>query len=105
MDVVHPRCCGWDIHKDAVVACVLVSPAGGRPAKVVRPFGTPTAQGLALADWLATHEVPDVALESTGVDWKPVWNVREGSVALHLVNAHHVKQVPERRGQPAAADP
>ena len=98
MEVLHPRCCGLDVHQKSVTACVLVSGPGERqPRQEVRTFPTMTGGLLALADWLASHAVTHVALESTGVYWKPVWNVLEGAFELLLVNAHHVKQVPGRK--------
>lgn len=100
MDVVHERCCGLDVHKQTVVAC-LVTPrapgASGPPTKVIRTFGTMTGELLQLADWLAAAGCTHVALESTSAYWKPVWNVLEGSFALLLVNAQHVKAVPGRK--------
>ena len=98
MEIVYPRCCGIDVHQKSVTACLLVSGPGERqPQKEVRTFPTMTAGLLALADWLASHQVTHVAMESTGVYWKPVWNVLEGSVELLLANAHHIKQVPGRK--------
>jgi transposase len=66
MDVVHPRCCGLDVHKRSVVACILISGAAGRPRREVRTFGTLTDELLALADWLAAEGVTHVAMEATG---------------------------------------
>jgi transposase len=97
MDVVYERCCGLDVHKRTVVACVVVPGAGRQVRKEVRTFGTMTDSLLALADWLAEHGVTHVALESTGVYWRPIWNVLEGQATLLLVNARHVKQVPGRK--------
>src|SRR5919205_2954022 len=97
MDVVNERCCGLDVHKQTVVACVLVPGAGGKPRKEVRTFGTLTDEVLQLAAWLTEHSVTHVALESTGVYWKPIWNLLEGSFTLLLVNAQHIKQVPGRK--------
>jgi transposase len=97
MQVVYERCCGLDIHKQTVVACVVVPGAGGQPHKEIRTFKTMTADLLALADWLAAQGITHVALESTGVYWKPAWNVLEGSFTLLLVNARHIKQVPGRK--------
>lgn len=103
MDVVHERCCGLDVHKQTVVACLLTPgsagtpEAKGRPVKEVQTFGTMTDDLLALSDWLAAAGCTHVVLESTGVYWKPVWNVLEGSFELLLVNAQHVKQVPGRK--------
>jgi transposase len=97
MEVLHPRCGGLDVHQKSVAACVLASDGQGRPRKEVRAFGTTTADLLALSDWLAAREVTHVAMESTGVYWRPVWNVLEGNFELLLVNAQHVKQVPGRK--------
>jgi transposase len=97
MDVVYPRCCGLDLHKRTVVACLLTPGPRGKPTKEVRTFGTMTDDLLALADWLTAAGCTHVAMESTGVFWKPVFNLLEGSFALVLVNAHHVKAVPGRK--------
>jgi transposase len=97
MDVIYPRCCGGDVHKREVVACLVSSEPDGTARKEVRAFGTMTPDILALVDWLATHEVTHVAMESTGVYWKPIWNLLEESFALLLVNARHVKAVPGRK--------
>lgn len=97
MDVLHARCCGLDIHKKTVVACLLTSDGHGPPVKAVRTFGTMTDEVLALADWLAAAGCTTVAMESTGVYWKPIWNLLEGEFALLLVNAQHVKRVPGRK--------
>ena len=97
MDVVNKRCCGLDVHKQTVVACVIVPGKRHLPHKEVRTFGTMTADLLQLADWLTDCEVTHVAMESTGVYWKGIWNLLEGQVELLLVNAQHVKQVPGRK--------
>jgi transposase len=97
MEVVYEYCCGLDIHKKTVVACVVVPGAGKQPHKEIRTFNTMTADLLELADWLTLKRVTHVALESTGVYWKPAWNVLEGSFTLLLVNARHIKQVPGRK--------
>ena len=97
MEVVNPRCRGLDVHKKSVTACLLVSDGGPAPRKEVRTFATMPADLRALADWLAAAGVTHVALESTGVYWKPVWNLLEGRFALLLVNAQHVKAVPGRK--------
>ncbi len=97
MDVIHERCCGLDIHKRVVVACLIAPGPTGKPAKEVRSFGTMTDDLLRLADWLAAAGCTHVAMESTGVDWKPVWNLLEGQFDLLLANARHVKAVPGRK--------
>jgi transposase len=97
MDVVYPRCCGLDVHKKLVVACLITPDAGGAPRKETRSFGTMADDLLALADWLAAAGCTHVAMESTGVYWKPIWNLLEGGFELLLVNARHVKAVPGRK--------
>ena len=97
MELVHPCCCGLDVHKDSVVACVRRVGPGGRVGEEVRTFATTTAGLLELGDWLAAGRVPVAAMESTGVYWKPVWNLLEGRLELMLVNARDVRQVPGRK--------
>ena len=93
MEMVHPRCSGLDVHKKSVVACVMVP---GR--KQVRTFGTVTAELLRLGDWLQQEGVTHIAMESTGVYWKPVFNVLETTgLELLVVNAQHIKAVPGRK--------
>jgi transposase len=93
MQVMHDVCCGLDVHKKSVTACVLW--ASGRRQK--REFGTFTKDLLELSDWLRGCSVTHVALESTGVYWKPVWNLLEGQFEILLVNAQHIKAVPGRK--------
>src|SRR3954451_20446491 len=97
VEVVHEHCCGLDIHKQIVVACLLVPGSGKEPRKEVRTFGTMTDDLLQLADWLAAAGCTHVAMESTGVYWKPLYNLLEASFELLLVNARHIKQVPGRK--------
>jgi transposase len=97
MEVVYPRCCGLDIHKDVIVACRITPSERGRPTKEVESFGATTDEILRLGDWLAEVNCTHVAMESTGVYWKPIWNLLEGSFELLLVNAQHVKAVPGRK--------
>jgi transposase len=94
MSVLYERCAGLDVHKLTVVACLMLTSATGTLTKEVRTFATTTAGLLALADWLSLHEVTHVALESTGVYWRPIFNVLEGSFQVILVNAQHMKAVP-----------
>src|SRR4051794_5744928 len=97
MEVLHPRCAGLDVHRDSVVACVRLA-EGGRVERHVETFATTTADLERLSAWLAGHGVTQVAMEATGVYWKPVWAVLcEGDFALVLANAHHVKAVPGRK--------
>src|SRR4051812_14000002 len=97
MDVLDERCAGLDLHKRSITACRMTPGAAGRPIKEIRPVGTMTAELLTLGDWLAEGGVTHVAMESTGVYWKPVWNLCEDRFTLLLVNAAHVKVVPGRK--------
>ncbi|HKB38071.1 MAG TPA: IS110 family transposase [Gemmataceae bacterium] len=97
MDTLYRCCAGLDVHKKTVVACVRSLDQAGRVHHEVRTFGTMTADLLALADWLGGRGVTHAAMESTGVYWKPVFNLLEGHVEVILVNAQHVKQVPGRK--------
>jgi transposase len=92
MDRANPRCAGLDVHKDSVWACARVD---GR--RFTEKFGTTTRELLRLGDWLGSHGVTVAAMESTGVFWKPVWNLLEDRFGLMLVNAQHVRQVPGRK--------
>src|SRR4051794_23238153 len=97
MEVLHPRCAGLDVHNDSVVACVRLA-EGGHVKRHVETFDTTTADLERLSAWLAGHGVTHVAMEATGVYWKPVWAVLcEGDFAPVLANAHHVKAVPGRK--------
>ena len=97
LELVHPRCCGLDVHKDTVVACRLVTEPSGAVTREVRTVGTTTAALLALGDWLEEAEVTHVAMESTGVYWQPVWNLLAERFTLLLANAAHVKTFPRRK--------
>jgi transposase len=97
MELLHRRCCGLDVHKETVVACLrLVS--DGQVTTEVRTFQTTTADLLRLSEWLAANECTHVAMEATGVYWKPVWHILDdGEFELVLANAAHVKNVPGRK--------
>ena len=97
MDVIVPRPAALDVHKEQVTACVRFPAADGSRAQEVREFKTTVGGLLVLHDWLKAHGVTQVAMEATGVYWKPVWAVLEDSFELMLVNARHVKQVPGRK--------
>jgi transposase len=97
VDTLYPRCAGIDVHKNNVVVCVRCCDRPGKVAEEIRTFSTMTADLLALSDWLAEHGVTHVAMESTGVYWKPVFNILEGRVEVILVNAEHIKKVPGRK--------
>jgi transposase len=95
MEIVHPRCAGLDVHKDTVVAAVRCVTAPVH--QEVRSFATTTTGLFALAEWLTTHRCSHVAMEATGVYWKPVWHVLEGDFELVLANAQHIRVVPGRK--------
>ena len=97
MQLLYARCAGLDVHKKTIVACVMITLLTGQVHKEVRTFATTTAGLLALADWLSSHEVTHVAIESTGVYWRPVFNILEASCTVILVNAQHIKAVPGRK--------
>jgi transposase len=97
VEVVYPRCCGVDVHKKTVVACLIVPGPQGRPVKEVRTFGTMTDDLLALVDWVVAAGCTHVAMESTGSYWKPLYNLLEGVLEVLVVNAAHIKAVPGRK--------
>jgi transposase len=97
MDSVYSVCAGLDVHKKTVVACVRRRDRSGKTRSQTRTFGTTTDELLELGDWLSQSKVTHVAMESTGVYWKPIWNLLEGQFEILLVNAQHIKQVPGRK--------
>lgn len=97
MEVVYQRCAGLDVHKKSVTACRVVPAASGGWQKETRRFETMTGDLLKLADWLRAGRVTAVAMESTGVYWKPVFNILESEFEVLLVNARHIKYVPGRK--------
>lgn len=97
MEILYGRCAGIDVHKKNVVVCVRRADGPTKERQQVRTFGTMTQQLLSLVDWLVAEGVTHVAMESTGVYWKPVFNLLEGLCEVILVNAHHIKQVPGRK--------
>lgn len=97
MDVMIPRCAGLDVHQATVVATIGVPDDHGGRRMVTETFGTMTADLLALRDWLRAYGVTHVALESTGVYWKPVYYVLEDAFTLLLINMHELKRVPGRK--------
>src|SRR5262249_40543475 len=97
MDVLYTNCAGLDVHKKNVKVCLLKQEATGQPHKELRTYLTTTEELLKLSDWLKEQECTHVAFESTGVYWKPVFNLLEGSFELLVVNAQHIKTVPGRK--------
>ena len=97
MEVLHSHVAGIDVHRKSLSVCVRHVGTDRRVRQEVRTFGTMTRDLLELRDWLETEGVTHVAMEATGVLWKPVYNVLEGHLEVLLVNAHHVKQVEGRK--------
>jgi len=97
MDVLYPVCAGMDVHKRKVFVCIRRVGPNGRANQVKREFGTMTRDLLAMADWLEENGVTHAAMESTGVYWKPIWNLLEERFKLLLCNPRDVKQVPGRK--------
>jgi len=97
MKKLHDHCCGLDVHKKSITACLITPAEAGKSAQVIRTFGTTTAELLELVDWLVKSECTIVAMESTGSYWKPVYNLLEGALEVWVVNAHHIKSVPGRK--------
>lgn len=97
MEVMLRCCAGLDVHKDSVEACVRQVSAGGKVVHEVRHWGTTTRDLVEMADWLSVMGVTHVAMESTGVYWKPIFNILEAQFEILLANAHHLKNVPGRK--------
>jgi transposase len=97
MQVLYPCCCGLDIHKKFVVACLMTTNAEGQVQKESRTFSTMTQDLLALLDWLQAAGCTHVAMESTSSYWRPVYNLLEGQFTLLVGNAYHMKTVPGRK--------
>lgn len=97
MEVIHKRCCGLDVHKKTVTACLIIT-EGGKASKEIRTFSTTTRELLFLLDWLKEAGCTHVAMESTGVYWKPIYNLFEDQFdQVLVVNAQHIKTVPGRK--------
>lgn len=97
MENIYPCCAGLDVHKESVEACVRRMEPKGRLQQQTRHWGTMSRDILAMADWMAAQGVTHVAMESTGVYWKPIYNILESRFTVLLVNARHLKQVPGRK--------
>ena len=93
METIIDRGCGLDVHKQSVVACII----GSDIKKEIRTFGTFTSELLELKDWLKANGITHIAMESTGVYWKPIFNILEDEFEVLLVNAQHIKNVPGRK--------
>jgi len=97
LEAVLEYCCGLDVHKKRITACLLVGPVDQPPKELLSAFTTTTKGLTALRDWLASYDCTHVAMESTGIFWRPVFNILEGSVTILLANARHMKQLPGRK--------
>lgn len=97
INVVNPVCCGLDIHKNAISACLIITDDKGKEEITIKEFETFTDSLIQLRDWLIQNNCPIVALESTGIYWRPVHNILEDYLQVVLVNARHVKNLPGRK--------
>lgn len=97
MDAIIERCCGLDVHQASVVACLLVGTAGTKPRREIRKFGTYTQNLAELREWLEAQGCTHVAMESTGVFWRPVYAMLEGAFEVVVGNAFHMRNVPGRK--------
>jgi transposase len=97
IQIVHPVCCGLDVHKQKISACLIMVDIFGKEQHTIKEFGTFTDDLLKMKQWLIDNECPIVAMESTGVYWRPIHNILEGHMAVILANARHYKHVPGRK--------
>ena len=97
LTVIHAVCCGLDVHKEKISACLITQGDSGKEEYEIREFGTFTDELFELKEWLLENDCPIVAMESTGIYWRPVHNIIEGHLKVILVNARHVKNVPGRK--------
>lgn len=96
MEEIYEKCCGLDVHRDSITACIMIG-YGNQKRKIIKTFTTFTRDINELASWLKSFNIQQVAIESTGIYWKPIFNVFEGDFEVILVNAQHVKNVPGRK--------
>ena len=97
IEVIHPVCCGMDVHKMSISACLITVDGDGKEQMEIREFGTFFSDLVELRNWLVGNRCPIVAMESTGVYWRPIYNILEGSIEVVLANARHIKNVPGRK--------
>jgi len=97
INVVNPVCCGLDVHKKVILACLIVTDAQGNEHITIREFSTFYNSLIKLRDWLIENDCPIVAMESTGIYWRPIHNILEDYIQVVLVNARHVKNLPGRK--------
>jgi transposase len=104
MEVKYERCCGIDVHKTSLIACVIVPGTDSRLLKVTRSFGTMSEEPGELSTWLKAYQVTTVAIESTGVYWKGAFNLLEGQFEILVVNPEHIKKLKGRKTDVADAE-
>lgn len=97
LSIMHPICCGLDVHKKSISAYLISVDTNGKEQAEIKEFGTFTDELIDLRNWLVENECPIIAMESTGVYWRPVHNILEGFTEVILVNARHIKNVPGRK--------
>jgi transposase len=97
MEAIIERCCGIDVHKKTITVCLMIGAAGKTPSKTIKTFSTMTQDLLACRDWLISEGCTHAVVESTGVYWKPLFNVLEETIEVILANARHIKNVPGRK--------
>ena len=97
MSVLYTRCAGLDVHKETVVACLMLTASSGKITREVRTFATTTLGLQTMAQWLASQQVTHIAMESTGISWRPVFNILEGAIEVMLVNAWDAKRYKARK--------
>src|SRR5215470_3085735 len=97
MEILYERCAGLDVHKKNVKVCVITPGPRHQPSKEIRTYLTTSQELLQMRDWLHAQGCTHLAMESTGVYWKPIYNVLEGEFEMLVVNAHHLKTVPGRK--------
>src|SRR3990172_4111453 len=97
MEAIFENCCGIDVHKKTLTACIMIGGEGKITKKEIRTYSTMTEDIEGLRDWLKSEGVTHVAMESTGIYWRPVYNILEEGFEIMLVNARHIKNVPGRK--------
>lgn len=97
MEAIFERCCGIDVHKETLTACIMIGDKGKITKKEIRTYSTMTEEIEQLRDWLKSEDVTHVAIESTGIYWRPIFNILEEDLEIILANARHIKNVPGRK--------
>ena len=97
IQIIHPFCCGLDVHKDKISACLITLDDNGKEQYEIKEFSTFTKDLLKMKKWLIKNDCPILAMESTGVYWHPIYNIIGDIMKVILVNARHIKNVPGRK--------